>query len=57
MKYRSDDFPIACSLTTAELREREATLLAQFGSALIETEELSDGYAFRVPSNRKSVAP
>jgi hypothetical protein len=56
MKYRSDDFPIACSLTTAELREREATLLAQFGSAVIETEELSDGYAFRVPSNRKSVA-
>ena len=57
MKHGSDDMPITCGLTSAELRKREATLLATFKSAVIETEELSDGYAFRVPSNRKSVAP
>jgi hypothetical protein len=56
MKHGSDDLPIACCLTSAELRQREATLLAQFRSAVIETEELPDGYAFRVPGDRKWVA-
>ena len=51
MKHGSDDIPIACCLTSAELRDREATLLAQFRSAVIETEELPDGYAFSVPGN------
>ena len=52
MKERSDDTPIACSLTTAELRDREATLLAEFRSAVVETEELQDGYAFRLSGDR-----
>lgn len=43
--------PIACSLTTAELRDREAALLAQFRAAVIETEELQDGYAFHLPGD------
>ena len=43
-----DNTPIACSLTTAELRDREARVLAQFRSAVIETEELQNGYAFRL---------
>jgi hypothetical protein len=51
MKHGSDDIRVACCLTSAELREREATLLAQFRSAVIETEELRDGYAFRVPGD------
>jgi hypothetical protein len=51
MKPGADDMPIACGLTSAELREREATLLAQFRSAVIETEELQEGYAFRLPGN------
>jgi hypothetical protein len=55
IKQSSDDVPIACCLTSAELREREATLLAQFRSAVIETEELVDGYAFRVPDDSKSI--
>ena len=55
MKHGSDDMPIACGLTSAELRERVATLFAQFRSAVIETEELRDGYAFRVPGDRKWV--
>ena len=56
MKHGSDDMPIACGLTSAELGERVATLFAQFRSAVIETEELRDGYAFRVPGDRKWVA-
>jgi hypothetical protein len=43
-----DNLPVACSLEGAELREREATLLARFRSGVIETEELADGYAFRL---------
>src|SRR5437870_10855829 len=56
MKNGSNDMPIACCLTSAELREREATLLAQFRSAVIEIEELPDGYAFRVPGDGKRMA-
>jgi len=48
--------PIACCLTSAELRERVATLFAQFRSAVIGTEELRDGYAFRVPGDGKWIA-
>jgi hypothetical protein len=53
MKDRFDNTPIVCSLTTVELRNREATLLAQFRSAVIETEELQEGYAFRLPGDGK----
>jgi hypothetical protein len=49
MKDGFDNNPIACSLTTVEWRDREATLLAQFRSAVIETEELQEGYVFRLP--------
>jgi hypothetical protein len=49
-----DKLPIACSLTSPELREREATLLAQFGAAIIKTEELQDGCAFRIPGDGDS---
>ena len=43
--------PMACSLTTVELRDRAAALLAQFRAAVIETEELQEGYAFRLPGD------
>ena len=48
-----DNTPIACSLTTTELRDREAKLLTQFRSAVVEAEELREGYAFRLPSDDK----
>ena len=51
-----DNTPIACSLTSVELRDREATLLAQFKSCVIATEELADGYAFRVSADAESIA-
>jgi hypothetical protein len=53
MKEASDKTPIACSLTTVELRDREAKLLAQFRSAIIDTEEIQDGYAFHLPGEDK----
>ena len=45
--------PVACSLTTAELREREASLLARLRSALTAIEELPDGYAFTFEGDGK----
>lgn len=50
-----DHMPATCSLTTAEFRDREAVLFAEFRSAVIETEELEDGYAFRLPGNGESI--
>jgi ketosteroid isomerase-like protein len=50
------DMPIACRLTTEEFRMREATLLTQFRSAVQSTEELSDGYAFRIPGDAEWIA-
>ena len=50
-----DDDAIACSLTTAEFRDREAKLLSQFRSALIKAEELENGYSFRLPNEGKWV--
>lgn len=51
MKDRFDNAPIACSLTTVELRDHEARLFALFRSAVTETEELQEGYAFRLPGD------
>ena len=45
--------PIVCSLTNAELCQREAELLTRFKAAVIETEELQDGYAFHLPGYGK----
>ena len=53
MKDRCDNTPIACSLSTAELRGREAKFLAQFRCVGIEIEELAEGYAFRLPGDGK----
>jgi hypothetical protein len=50
-----DKLPIACSLTGAELREREATLLAQFRAAIVKTEELQDGCAFHIPGDGERI--
>ena len=54
MKNR-DNLPVACSLTTRELSDREASLLAQFRSRAIETKELQQGYAFRLPGDSDSI--
>lgn len=43
-----DDLPIACCLSTSQLREREATLIAEFKSGVIAVEEIQDGYIFHL---------
>ena len=48
--------PIACSLSSAELRERVASLLARFRSAVKTIEELPNGYAFTFEGGRKWIA-
>lgn len=52
----SEEIPIACCLSSEELRHREATLVAEFKSIRGEVEELDDGYAFRMPGDSKSLA-
>jgi hypothetical protein len=49
----SEDIRVVCCLSEVELRKRVVTLLARFESAVISTEELSDGYVFRVPGDKK----
>jgi hypothetical protein len=52
---KSDNLPVACSLTTIKFSAREASLLAQFRSRAIETKELQEGYAFQLPGDGKSI--
>jgi hypothetical protein len=42
-----EDLPVACSLTTPELREREQTVLAKIRSQAREVRDLDSGYALR----------
>ncbi len=51
MNQDHENMPIACSLTDAEFRERQGTLLARFRSAVISTEVLPDGYKFSIPED------
>jgi|SRR6266851_9209051 len=51
----ADEIPVVCCLSDEEMRNREA-LLAQFKSALVTTEEVSDGYLFRIPGDKKGIA-
>lgn len=47
--------PIACRLSEPELRERQATLIAQIRSAIVTREELSEGYLFHLPGDKKTL--
>ncbi len=52
----ADKILIVCCLSDEEMRNREATLLAPLKSALVTTEEVSDGYLFRIPGDKKGIA-
>jgi hypothetical protein len=52
----AEEIPVACSLSNEELRTREATLLSQFKSAFVTTEELADGYLFQIPGDKKWIS-
>ena len=56
MKPDPPPLPVACSLPSTELREREAMLLARFRSSVTAIEELSDGYVFCLPGDRNTIA-
>jgi hypothetical protein len=55
MTQDSAAVPIACRLSDPELRKRETALLAQFKSGVLSTEELPDGYAFRILGDKKGM--
>jgi hypothetical protein len=50
---RSKSGDLACKLTTPELQERKATVLASLRGQIIEKKELRDGYAFKFPGSDK----
>lgn len=52
----SENMSTACTLPDEEFRAREATLLAQFKSAVIATDEIPDGYAFELPGDDEWMA-
>ena len=52
----SEDIRISCCLSDSELHKRMAMVLARFVSAVIATEELPDGYVFRVPGDKEWMA-
>lgn len=56
MTRESGDVPVACSLSDRELRDREATLLAEFRSAVSLIQELPNGYVFRLPGDKRLIA-
>ena len=45
------NLPVACSLTDKELQERSHQVLQKVCAALLETKELENGYAYRLPSD------
>ena len=51
-----DEISIACTLTDAEFREREALLLARFKATVSQATELPDGFAFSAPGEKEWIA-
>jgi len=50
---KHEPVPIACSLQGEELRRRETILLSEFKSSVTAVEERPDGYAFRIPGEKR----
>jgi len=48
--------PVACTLSNAELREREVTLLAQLKLVVTAAQEIDEGYSFRLPGDKECLA-
>jgi len=46
---------LSCKLTTPELQERKATVIAQLREMVREKKELKDGYSFRFSGNDKTI--
>lgn len=46
---------LSCRLTTPELDQRKATVLASLRKQILEQKELENGYAFKFPGNDKMI--
>jgi hypothetical protein len=49
-------YPVDCTLTDVEMRERRRTLLDLIQSAIIDTTERPSGYLYRFDTNDESVS-
>ncbi|HSS22011.1 MAG TPA: hypothetical protein VLL54_18200 [Pyrinomonadaceae bacterium] len=47
----NSQIPAACQLTDAEFRQRRTDILNNFRGAVLETQELENGYRYRFPSS------
>ena len=54
-KCKNTAAPLTCKLTTAEMQERKATVLASLRKQVLEKKELENGYAFKFPGNDKMI--
>lgn len=52
----SATLPIACTLTQPELQARRSAVLNKFKDAVLEVKEMETGYAYRFPTDVKSIA-
>jgi len=50
---KSDTSEFSCKLTTKELQERKATVIGSLRKQVLETKELSNGYAFKFTGSDK----
>ena len=50
----ANELPVVCTLSNAELREREATLLAQFKLFVTATRDFDEGYSFCLPATKSA---
>jgi hypothetical protein len=46
---------LTCKLTTPELRERKATIIANLKKQILLTKELQNGFAYRFPGSDSNV--
>jgi hypothetical protein len=49
------NFPVACSLTSAELQERQERLLKKVRSEVAEIKELENGFAYKFPAGKERI--
>ncbi len=54
-KCKTTSAPLSCKLTTPEMNERKATVLASLRKQVIEKKELENGYAFKFPGDDKMI--
>src|SRR5215217_5210998 len=54
-KQSKDHKPIVCKLTSKEMQQRKATVIAELKKGLLERKELSNGYRYKFSGDDKSI--